>query len=74
MLLYGEKDIKYEITISSKKKIEEGSVLQQLFENINNNYNISDEVFKNSKENKNKTINIKTYDNRNGELIEEVWF
>ena len=74
MLLYDEQDIKYEITLSTKVKIEEESTFEQLLKNINNNYKVSDKVFKESKDNKNKTINIKTYDNRNGELIEEVWF
>lgn len=71
MLLYGEKDIKYDIKISSKKEIKEGSILKQLLENLDNNYEINDEVFK---EKQDKTIKITTWDNRNGKLIKEVWF
>ena len=71
MLLYGENDISYEISISSKIKIEEGSTLQQLLENLNNNYKIDDDEFIN---NPNKTIKIITKDNRNGKKIATVWF
>ena len=71
MLLYDEKDIKYEIKISSKNKIEKDSVIEALLENLNNNYEVDDEVFK---ENKDKTVKITTWDNRTGELIKEVWF
>ena len=71
MLLYDEKDIKYEIKLSSKKNIENGSVFQELLENLNNNYEIDDEIFK---ENEDKTVKITTWDNRTGELIKEVWF
>ena len=71
MLLYDEKDIKYEIKISSKNKIEKDSVFKALLENLNNNYEVDDEVFK---ENKDKTVKITTWDNRTGELIKEVWF
>lgn len=71
MLLYEEKDIGYEIKISSEKIIEEGSILQKLLENLDNNYEINDDEFK---EKQDKTIKITTYDNRNGQLIREVWF
>lgn len=71
MLLYKEKDIKYEVKISSKKQIKEGSVLQKLLTNLENSYEIDDEVFKDKKD---KTIKITTYDNRNGKLLETVWF
>ncbi len=71
MLLYGEEDIKYEITISGKRKIEEGSTLKYLLENLNNNYKINDDAFK---EKTDKTIKITTYDNRDGKLINTVWF
>ena len=71
MLLYGEKDIDYKITISSKRKIEEGSTLKNLLENLNNNYMIDDETFV---KNKNKTIKITTYDNRTGKEINTIWF
>ena len=71
MLLYDDKEIDYQIKISSKKVIENESVLQKLLENLNNNYEIDDEVFK---ENKDKTVKITTWDNRTGELIKEVWF
>ena len=71
MLLYGEKDIKYEITISSKRELEEGSTLKYLLENLNNNYKINDEAFVNKAD---KTIKITTYDNRTEKLINTVWF
>lgn len=71
MLLYGEEDISYEIKISSKKAIKEGSVLQKLLANLENNYQIDDTAFK---ENRDKTIKITTYDNRNNKLIQTVWF
>ncbi len=71
MLLYDEEDIKYEIKISSKRKIEEGSTLQKLLANIGNNYQIDDTVFD---KNKDKTIKITTYDNRTGKEIDTVWF
>ena len=71
MLLYDEEDIKYEIKISSKRKIEEGSTLQKLLANIGNNYQIDDTAFE---KNKDKTIKITTWDNRTGEEIDTVWF
>lgn len=71
MLLYDEEDIKYEIKISSKRKIEEGSTLKNLLENIGNNYQIDDSSFE---KNKDKTIKITTWDNRTGEEIDTVWF
>lgn len=71
MLLYDEEDIKYEIKISSKRKIEEGTTLYELLKNIDNNYQIDDTAFE---ENKNKTIKITTWDNRTGEEIDTVWF
>ncbi len=71
MLLYGEQDISYEIKISSTKKIEEGSYLQKLLSNLENNYKIDDEAFENNKE---KTIKITTWDNRTGQEIKTVWF
>lgn len=71
MLLYGEKDIRYEIKVSSKKEIKQGSVLQKLLLNLENKYEIEDEVFKDQKD---KTIQITTYDNRNGALLKTVWF
>ena len=71
MLLYGEEDIKYEIKISSKKEINEGTTLYELLKNLDNNYQIDDTAFK---ENKNKTIKITTWDNRTGEKIDTVWF
>ena len=73
MLLYDEKDIKYKIEISSKKKIQEGSVLKALLENLNNNYSVNDEPFEEEKY-KDKTVKITTWDNRNNELIKEAWF
>ena len=66
-----EEDIKYEIKISSKRKIEEGSTLKNLLENIGNNYQIDDSSFE---KNKDKTIKITTWDNRTGEEIDTVWF
>ena len=71
MLLYDEEDIKYEIKISTKRKIEEGSTLKNLLENIGNNYQIDDSSFE---KNKDKTIKITTWDNRTGEEIDTVWF
>jgi len=71
MLLYGEEDIDYEIVLSSKREIEEGSTLQQLLVNIDNNYKTDDSIFE---EKNDKTIKITTYDKINKELIEEVWF
>ena len=71
MLLYGEKDIRYEIKISSRKKIEEGSTFQRLLANLENNYKIDDTAFE---EIQDKTVKITTYDNRNGSEIETVWF
>lgn len=71
MLLYGEDDISYDIKISSKRQIEDGSVLQQLLKNLNNNYEISDDEFVS---NANKTIKITIKDNRNGKVIDTVWF
>ena len=71
MLLYDEEDIGYEIKISSKRKIEEGSTLKNLLENIGNNYQIDDSSFE---KNKDKTIKITTWDNRTGEEIDTVWF
>lgn len=71
ILLYGEKDIRYEIKISSKKKIEEGSTFQRLLANLENNYKIDDTAFE---EIQDKTVKITTYDNRNGSEIETVWF
>lgn len=71
MLLYNENDIKYEIRISSKKKIEEGSRLQKLLKNINNNYVIDDKVFEH---NNDKTVKINLYDSRDNHLIKTVWF
>ncbi len=69
--LFGEKDIKYEIKITSKKKIEEGSTLQRLLVNLGNHYEIDDTAFEN---NKDKTVKITTYDNRDGSEIETLWF
>lgn len=71
MLLYREKDIKYEIKISSKKKIEEGSVLQKLLANLENNYQIDDNVFEGHKD---KTIKITTWHNKTGKKLYDVWF
>ncbi len=71
MLLYGEEDIKYEIKISSTRKINEGTTLYELLKNLDNNYSIDDSAFE---ENKNKTIKITTWDNRTGEEIDTVWF
>ncbi len=71
MLLYGEKDIKFEIRLSSKKKIEEGSTFQRLLANLENNYQIDDTAFE---DNQDKTIKITIYDNRVGKEIETVWF
>lgn len=71
MLLYGEKDIKYEIKISSKKKIEQGSTFQRLLANLGNNYEIEDTAFENKQD---KTIKITTYDNRDGNEIATAWF
>ena len=71
MLLYEEYDISYEIKISSTLEIEDESVLQQLLENLGNNYEINDSVFVEQEE---KTIQIKTWDNRTGEEIGVVWF
>lgn len=71
MLLYNENDIRYEIKISSNLKIEKGSLLQELLENLNNNYEIDDKAFR---DNKDKTIKITTYDNRDGHLIKTIWF
>lgn len=71
MLLYNEDDIGYEIKVSNKMKVEEDSVLQKLLENIDNNYEIDDKSFL-GKEDKN--INIRTWDKRNGETLEEIWF
>lgn len=69
MLLYGEEDIKYEITISSKLEIKEGSTLYNLLNNLNDNYIIKHSAFDNG-----KTIKITTWDNRNGKLISTVWW
>lgn len=71
MLLYNQNNIKYEIKISSKLKIEEGSILQKLLLNINNNYEIDDTVFEGKTE---ETIKITTWDNRSGKEIQTVWF
>lgn len=71
MLLYGEKDIRYEIKIASKKKIIEGSTFQRLLGNLGNNYQIDDIAFESHKD---KTVKITTYDNRNGCEITTVWF
>jgi len=71
MLLYGEKDISYEISISSKQEIIEGSTFQKLLKNLDNNYKIDDSAFI---ENQNKTVKITAYDNRTKEQIEVVWF
>lgn len=71
MLLYGEKDINYKIEISSRLDIQNEEVLKKLLENINNNYTINDEVFKDKQE---KTIKITTYDSRNSKEIGVVWF
>lgn len=71
MLLYEEKDIKYEIKISSKEEIQEESILKILLENLENNYQIDDKIFE---EHKDKNIKIDTYDKRNGNLIKTVWF
>jgi len=71
MLLYGEEDIKYEIKISSQKQIERESTLYYLLKNIHNNYKIDDSVFI---ENKDKTIQIITWDTRNGEILDIVWW
>lgn len=69
--LYEEKDIKYEIKISSRKKIEEGTVIYNLLKNIGSNYQIDDSAFET---NKDKTVKITTWDNRNGTLIDTVWW
>lgn len=58
MLLYREEDIGYEIKISSKREIREGSTLYNLLENLGNNYQIDDSVFKE------KIIKITTWDKR----------
>lgn len=71
-LLYYEKDIGYKIQISSSLDIEKDSVLKQLLENINNNYEITEEVIMDEKEE--KSMKITTYDNRSGELIKEIYF
>lgn len=68
MLLYGEKDIKYEIKVSSKREIKEGSTLFNLLKNLGNNYEIDDNVFED------KTIKITTWDKRNGSLINTLWW
>ena len=65
------KDIKFEIRLSSKKKIEEGSTFQRLLANLENNYQIDDTAFE---DNQDKTIKITIYDNRVGKEIETVWF
>ena len=71
MLLYGEDDIRYEIKISSTREINEGTTLYELLKNLDNNYSIDDSAFE---KNKDKTINITTWDNRTGEEIDKVWF
>ncbi len=71
MLLYGEKDIEYEIVISSKKDIKQGSVFQKLLENLDNSYKTNDNVFA---EKQNKTIKITTWDKRDDKEISTVWF
>ena len=55
-------------------KIEKGSILEQLLENLDNKYEINDEVLKNDEKHKDNTIKITTWDNRNGKVIREVWF
>ena len=74
MLLYGEQDINYKIELSSTVNTESESIFKKLLENINNNYEINDKVFKNDKEHKDSVIKITTWDNRNGKVINEIWF
>lgn len=71
MLLYNEKDIKYDIEISSKREIEKDNTLKYLLRNLNNSYVIKDEIFE---QNKDKTIRINLYDVRNNNLIKTIWF
>lgn len=71
MLLAKEQDIRYEVNISSKLKIEDESVLKKLLNNLENNYKIDDDVF-NGKQN--KVMKITTWDKRNNKEISTVWF
>lgn len=71
MLLYGENDISYEIKISSNIKLNEDRTLQKLLENLDNNYEIDDEEFK---DNPKVNIKITTWDKRDGKIIDSVWF
>ena len=71
LLLYGESDIKYEIKVSSKKEIEKGSTLYNLLANIDNNYTIDDNVFL---EKTDKSIQITTWDKRDGKLISRLYW
>jgi len=71
MLLYGEEDIKYEIKIATKEVIKKDSTLYYLLENLENNYEIDGETFKNKKD---KTVKITTWDNRTGKLIDTLWW
>lgn len=71
MLLYGEKDIKYEIKISSKREIKEETTLYNLLENLGNNYRIDDSVFEDKED---KTIKITTWDKRDSSLINKLWW
>ena len=69
MLLYNEHDIKYDIFISNTSEM--SFTRKELLKNLDNNYKIDDEIFK---DNKDKTMKITTYDNRNGNKISDVWF
>ena len=45
MLLYGEKDIDYEIKVSSRFDLNSESVTVKLLSNLENNYTVDDDVF-----------------------------
>ena len=71
MLLYNEKDIRYEITIKNKEELEKNTTFQSLLSNLENHYQIDEDTFQMMQD---KMIKITTYDNRSGDKIKTIWF
>lgn len=72
MLLYDEKDIKYEIVVSSNYVQTKNNIVTKLLENIDNNYIVDDSIFNDDK--KDKNVKITLWDSRNNKEIQTVWF
>ena len=69
-LLYDENDIKYEVTITNNYLKKSDEVLKKLLKNLTAKYS----VVKNSLDDETKNVKIVTYDNRDGSVIQTVYF